>query len=214
MAIEVGREFSSFYLPVWAGANPDDGKPQWLNAEGKPTGVYTEAAKQFQGQSQPKGFGAVTNTLSWKGLSCLFQFQYQYGGQVYNEQYRNYYSDGQRAYMNAPADVANRWQKPGDVSDNPVRLIGNTQGGFRHSTRYLYKSDYIRLQLVSLSWNFPKHLTDRLLLRSLRVFGQGSNLALWKPASGIDPDQINPGGAVAFSYPNARTWTIGLNTSF
>ncbi|WP_109697888.1 SusC/RagA family TonB-linked outer membrane protein [Chitinophaga deserti] len=214
MAAEVGREFNSFYLPIWAGANPENGSPQWLDESGKPTGDYTKAAKQFLGQSQPKGFGAITNNLAWKGWSALIQFQYQYGGHIYNEQNRIFYSDGLYAFLNAPTAVANRWKQPGDVSDNPLRKLSNTQGGTQNSSRYLFKSDYVRLQLIGLSWHFPREIMQRWHLQSLKVFGQASNLAVWKPAKGIDPDNINPVGMVGFVYPNARTFTIGLNTSF
>lgn len=214
MTAREGYEFNSYFLPIWAGVNPENGLPQWQDSTGKPTTDYSIAPKQIVGQSQPKAFGALTNTLSWKGITCTFQFQYQYGGYFLNQQRQFYYSDGTYAFLNAPVGVMDRWQKPGDISDNPIRIFNNPNNGAAHSTRYLYKSDYLRFQMASVSWDVPERLRNVLRMQSLRIFAQGNNLALWSTAKDVDPDNINPGGGTGFAYPNARTFSVGVNTSF
>ncbi|WP_186774159.1 hypothetical protein [Chitinophaga pinensis] len=39
-------------MPRWAGVNPADGKPQWIDSTGKVTSDYNAALPEFVGNSQ------------------------------------------------------------------------------------------------------------------------------------------------------------------
>jgi len=218
LANEVGREYNSFYLPVWAGVNPANGRPQWVDSTGKITEDYYAAKSEFVGKAQPNGFGAVTNTFSWKGLELSAMLYYQYGSQVfYNGAFLQ--NDGLDPYANQSKAALNRWQKPGDIAANPRRLLygrtnTETDFGTYPSTRYLYDGDFIRLSNVSLTYNLPASILNRVHLSGLRVFIQGHNLATWTRYSGQDPENINSYGSGNFLYPQQRSFTIGLNASF
>lgn len=211
---EEGREFNSYYMPVWMGVNSDNGKPQWKGADGKPTQIYKEAPKEFAGKMQPDGFGSIFNTFGWKGIELMCQLYYQYGGSIYNQAYNQLLNDGQLPYGNLPVEALDRWQKPGDVAANPRRATNNPLWSSQPSTRFLRKSDHLRFQTARISWQVPKRMTDNISIESLKVHIQGNNLAIWSTVSGVDPDAINPGGVAGLPYPMARTYSIGLNASF
>ena len=212
---EVGRNYNSFYMPVWAGVNTADGKPQWLNSEGKPTSTYSMAKKQFVGKPQPDGFGAVTNTFSYKGFDLSAQMYYQYGLSIYNNTLSfPLLTDGVYPYVNQVKQSLDYWKKPGDIASNPRRMLNNTDGGTSASTRFLFKGDYIRLGNVALAYTFPKSMLMQLGISGLRVYVQGDNLALFTKYPGPDPDNASVGGGTKFSYPNQRTFSVGLNIKF
>lgn len=210
---EEGREYNSYYMPIWMGVNSENGNPQWKGADEKPTETYNDAQKEFVGKMQPDGFGSVFNTFRWKDIELMFQLYYQYGGHLYNTGLTELLNDGQYVYTNISAKALDRWKKPGDVAANPKRTM-NSQTIQQPSTRFLQKSDYIRLQNARISWQMPKRLTGNIHTESLRLYIQGNNLAIWSSTSGIDPDLINAAGAAGFAYPLSRTYSIGLNASF
>ncbi|WP_343305153.1 SusC/RagA family TonB-linked outer membrane protein [Chitinophaga niabensis] len=212
---EEGRNFNSFYLPIWAGVNPADGKPQWLDNAGKPTSNYSKAKREFVGKPQPDGFGAVTPSFSYKGFNLSAQLYYLYGAQTYDLSL-NYslLTDGANPYINPGKQALNYWKAPGDMATNPRRQLNNTDLGNLISTRYLFYSGYVRLSNVTLSYTFNKRILDPLHLSNLNLFVQGNNLGIITNFSGPDPDNVSVGGSTRFEYPNERTFSIGLNVSF
>lgn len=208
-----GENFNSFYLYKWAGVNPEDGRPQWTDTTGVANSDYNAAEREFVGKSQPDGFGSVTNTIACKGFELSFMLYYQYGYQIYGNSQLN--SDGRFPYINQTKEALDRWQKPGDIASNPRRVLNSVDGGYQiQSTRYLFDGDHVRLQNVSLAYNFPHEIINRLHLNSLKIYVQGNNLALWTNFPGRDPANTNLSGISTGAYPMQRTHSIGLNVSF
>lgn len=209
---EEGRNFNSFYTKLWAGVNLADGRPQWIDSAGKVTSDYDLAKREFVGKPQPDGFGAISNTFSFKNIELSAMLYYQYGYQIYDEFLLT--NDGYMPYLNQDRRALDRWRKQGDYAANPRRILDNTDGGTRQSTRYLFDGDHIRLQNVTLAYNFPKRMLDRLHLSMLKVFVQGQNLAIWTKFPGKDPSNVNTIGQMTDVYPNQRIFSVGLNANF
>jgi TonB-linked SusC/RagA family outer membrane protein len=215
MANEEGRNFNSYYLPVWLGVNPVDGKPQWKGIDGLPTSTYANAKREFVGKPQPDGFGALNSNFGFKSFEFSAQFYYQYGSKLYNGTASSLLSDGRTPYANQLKLALDYWKKPGDITANPRRLLNNTSdGGNNVSTRYLFNGDYIRLQNVTIAYTFPKEIVTHLHLSSLRIFLQGNNLKVFTLFPGPDPDNANVIGSTAFAYPGQRSFSAGLNVNF
>lgn len=214
MANEEGRNFNSFYMPIWMGVNKEDGKPQWMAASGQPTSTYSLAKKEFVGKPQPDGYGAITNAFRYKSFEFSASLYYQYGLKIYDSSSIYFLNDGFYPYVNQSKQALDYWKESGDQVSNPRRLLNNADLGFRTSTRYLFKGDYLRLQEVTFAYNFSKELLDRLHLTALRLYVQGHNLALLTKYPGPDPDNMNVGGSTGFAYPNQRSFSAGINVSF
>lgn len=213
LANEEGRNFNSYYMPIWAGVNQETGASQWIDGTGKPNSNYNAAQPEFVGKPQPDGFGTLTNTLSYKGIDLSFQLYYQYGFQIYNT-YR-LINDGREPYNNQDKAALDRWQKPGDMASNPKRVLNNS-ATLNNSTRHLINGDFIRLQNLSLSYRIPESLTRQLHLNGLRIFAQAYNLTVWNVKKQlVDVGNVNvQGSASAPGYPNSRSLSIGLNANF
>ncbi len=212
---EEGRNFNSFYMPVWAGVNPEDGRPQWIGKDGKPTSTYSQAPKQFVGKPQPDAFGSITSSFNYKGFELSAMLYYQYGFNIYdNTSALPFLTDGTYPYANQLKYALDYWKKPGDLAANPRRVLNNRDRGNSVSTRYLSDGDYLRLQNVMLSYGFPEATTQRLSIKMIRLFIQAHNVALLTRFKGPDPDNVSVGGSTKLAYPNQRSYTIGVNINF
>jgi TonB-linked SusC/RagA family outer membrane protein len=215
---QVGHEYNSFYLPLWAGVNPTNGRPMWIDSLGKKTEDYYAAKAQYIGKTQPDGFGSFTNSFSWRGIELSAMLYYQYGSKVlYNGSFLQ--NDGQSPYFNQSTGALKRWRKSGDVAPNPRRLLNSTNGteydmGNSPSTRYLFDGNFIRLSNVSLAYSLRKKDLNKFHLEGLSVFIQAHNLALWTKYSGDDPENVSVYGGGNFLYPQQRSFSLGLNATF
>jgi len=91
------------------------------------------------------------------------------------------------------------------------------------STRYLKNGAYLRMNNMSLGYNFnTSKLGVSKWVSSLRVFVTGQNLFVITDYNGYDPEvntDRNDKGITSYgldylSYPKARSFIFGLNLSF
>jgi TonB-linked SusC/RagA family outer membrane protein len=79
-------------------------------------------------------------------------------------------------------------------------------------TRYLQNASYIRLKNITLSYDLPTKLLEKLKIGSVQVYATGMNLweysTIRKP---LDPETIRTGNV---EYPMQRITTLGFNVSF
>ena len=105
--------------------------------------------------------------------------------------------------------------------------FANSQGGLRAGTYGLIsdlieKGDFIRLQSLSIGYNFKtRRWPKELGISSFRVYAQAQNLFCLTGYSGFDPE-INSlytdanlsSGVDSNTTPLTRTITFGVNVSF
>jgi len=145
---------------------------------------------------------------------------FQYGAKIYDLNSSSFgVNDGVDPFINQSKSALDRWRKPGDRSANPRRLLfgayeGVSDRGTNVSTRYLYDANFARLSNVSLAYNFPLTVIEKLRFSTLRVFLQGHNLATWTNYPGQDPEAVNAVGAGATNYPLQRTYSAGITANF
>lgn len=213
LANQEGRNFNSFYMPVWAGVDPATGSGMWIDTTGKPNTNYGAAAKQWVGKPQPDGFGSLTNSFASRDFSFSFSLYYQYGSQIFNPDPR-LNNDGYSLYDMQDRFALDRWQKPGDVALNPKRILNNAVYN-RYSTRNLYDADHIRLQNVNLGYTLPRHLAQFLHLTAVKIYGQANNLGLWaiKKPGNADIANVNVQGFLLFQYPQNKNYSLGINVT-
>jgi hypothetical protein len=101
------------------------------------------------------------------------------------------------------------WQKPGDITNVPSPF----NDLHTETSRFIEKSDYLRLRNVMLSYNLSDHVLNKIKIRSVRIFAQGENLYVWHKFLGYDPEVVTGvlGGSV---YPQLKTVTFGVSVGF
>jgi hypothetical protein len=212
----VGDNYESWYLVEWAGVDPADGSPQWLDKNGKITKTYSTNNRVMVGNPQPGGFGSVTTTMRYKNFELSGLLYYAYNYKIYNSFLANgLLNDGRtQPYNNQSVLALDRWQKSGDVAMNPKRVLNNPVSSVLTSSRFLTDGDYMRLKNVRLTYNLKESMLAKLRLLNAQLFVQGNNLALWTRSEAIDPDNTGTLGENNAGYPQQRSLSVGLNLNF
>jgi TonB-linked SusC/RagA family outer membrane protein len=223
--VREGETISSFYLVEYAGVDPANGDALFYRNTVKTDGSldktttnnYNEAERIISGSPYPTFMAGLTNTMSFHNFDFSFTFQGEWGSSLYNEGGK-FQSGNARYEDNQTVDQLDRWQNPGDITMVPQARMYSTNGQ-QASTRYLEKSDFIRLRNLSFGYTFPKEITQKFSVDRLRLYFTGINLLTFTDYSGYDPESTydNLGnsniekGITFYSSPPAKTLTIGLN---
>ena len=202
----VGEPTNSFYVVRYAGVDPQNGDALYYKKDGKTTtNIYDPDDRVIVGPADPPHFGGVTTSWTYKGVALDVLFSYAVGGYVYNNDRLNV-ENPIYWYSNLAKSMLREWQNPGDITDIPSPF----NDLHAETTRFIEKTDYLRLRNVMLSYSLPASLLNKYKIRSVRVFAQGQNLYVWHNFLGYDPEIVTGvlGGA---QYPQLKTITFGLN---
>ena len=116
-------------------------------------------------------------------------------------------------------DVLDRWTEENPSTTHPRVTIDDPNGNFtRPSDFFVEDGSFVRLRNVSLGYALPARLVDRAGASRMRVFVSAQNLLTITGYSGHDPE-IGAFGALNVGidrniYPQARTFTMGINLDF
>lgn len=209
-----GESFNSFYLRQWAGVNPTDGSPQWIDSTGNANNNYNAAKPSIAGKSQPDGFGMITNSITVKDFDVVVMLYYQYGYKISDKS--RLVNDGFYPFSNQSKNALDRWRKPGDVATNPKRVLNDPNQTFLlPSTRNLINGDHVRLQNILVSYRVPAKIISKLGLSAVKLFIQGNNLAVWASDTKEDPNSVTTSGSFeSTNYPIQKSYSFGINVNF
>ena len=244
---KVGFPLGYLFVVRTGGVDPATGKRIFINSAGNPvyyqfvapTGQFNYANADgtryvgpggvtaisqgtdgvYYQNTQPKIYGGFDNTFHYKGFDLNILLTYQADFYVYYG--TNAGLHDQRFWNNA-VDVLSAWKKPGDITTIPksVYLDNVSNGSAFPLDINVFKGDFVKLRNLSLSYNIPKKMLDRVKISSLRFYVSGQNLAIWTKYPGPDPEVSSNGQATTGqgvdrnTIGNARTVTVGLNVGF
>lgn len=204
----VGRPLSSRYLYNYTGTVNGIPQIEDANGDGRISRGFAEIGRgdlQYSGNRNPQYYGGIQNTISYKGLSLdfLFQFVKQSGLNLMSS------SGVQPGYpygiANYQVDEYNAYLAQGNV------LSSDFQPGFFNylgSNAVIIDGSYIKLKNVSLSYNIPLDQSSLKVIQNIRVSLQGQNLVTFSQYKGFDPE--TPG----LVLPPLRTITLGAQFTF
>ncbi|MCZ4243417.1 SusC/RagA family TonB-linked outer membrane protein [Pedobacter punctiformis] len=213
-----GESLGSWFLPVWAGVDPNNGDPLWYLADGKTTtNSYSIASRtenrKVAGSALPKYNLGLNNSFSYKGFDFSFFFYASLGAKVYDQTLSNIDSDGLRWQWGYYKDAGdNFWTTPGQNADRPKPVSGGNKNSASASTRWIENNNFLRLRNVTLGYNLPSKVAEKLKLSSLKVFVTGVNLLTITDYKGVDPE-VGVTGNDVFKYPINKSITAGVNIS-
>jgi len=204
-----GYDVNTLYLIRWAGVDPRDGAPLWLDASGNLTRVYNIKNRVEWKSSAPDLTGGCNQTLDYGHFSLNVLLSYQLGGYGFSDFGRGVSSDGLN-YMdeNQSVNQLDRWQKPGDLAMTPKVLWNISTSSVMNSTRYVYRTTYAQLRNLAISYNLmfdPKKNTSGL--SGLRLSLIGDNLGLWTP---YDQKNRNSYRQNRSGYPMETSVSLGV----
>lgn len=203
---KVGERANSIYVVRYAGVDPANGNALYYQkADNKTTSTYDPDDNVIVGTIDPPHFGGFSTNVNYKGIELDVLFSYAFGNMVFNNDRTNV--ENPTYWFSRLADnVLREWRNPGDITDIPSSFSPYQVS----TTRYVEKGDYLRLRNVTLSYNLPKTLLEKVKINNARVFVQGQNLHVWHSFQGYDPE-VTTGNLLGAQYPQLKTIMFGLS---
>jgi TonB-linked SusC/RagA family outer membrane protein len=184
------------------------------------------------GSSIPKHTGGWNNTITFKGLSLGIHIDYKFGGTVLSATHLNMLRqghsvlslEGRREGENGlvfPGVYAN-----GEPNTTAVTNLQSFYADYRNSQigdPFTFKSDFVKLRNVSLSYNFAhaiRNVSALSFVKGLTLTAACRNVAiLYKDFPGLDPEAIQSSGDFRAGYensslPTTRNYNLSLNVRF
>ncbi|WP_158861081.1 SusC/RagA family TonB-linked outer membrane protein [Lunatibacter salilacus] len=213
----VGKPIDFYYGYEFAGINPANGSPMYYDENGEYTYLVSDDDQKYLGSALPWNFGGLSNTFIYGPFSLEVFFQYQYGNLGFNQDLYNLAQAGSIGQDNQTVDQIYFWRTPGDITNTPKPYEGGRVPGHsgyqQFSTKQISDASYIRLKQVTLDYNVPASILQKVGIEQAKVFVQGLNLWTLTKYNGLDPE-VNSLGSTYGTYPNSRQITAGLNLNF
>lgn len=212
----VGKPYSAIFAYPFAGLDTLGNPQGYLN--GKISEDYSAILNstdinelKYIGTSTPTAFGSIRNVVSFYNFEMSFNITYKLG--YYFR--RGSYNSSSVSYQQA--DFEKRWKVPGDEKNTNVPGFqypadGQRDQFYNGSTILVDKGDHFRLQDIQVGYNIVcKNST--LPFTNIRLYGYASNIGIiWRANQHkLDPDYV---GNSAYTIPNPRSYSIGINANF
>jgi TonB-dependent starch-binding outer membrane protein SusC len=221
-----GESIGYFYGVAFAGADPNNGDALFYVDETRTetTNDYSKAKQQKVGNPNPDFTGGLINTFGYKNFDLNVVTQFVSGNDIFNV--AGYFQSVSGDYFdNQTRDQLNAWKKPGDITMVPqARLYG--ANGAQASSRWLQDGSFFRVKTISLGYNLPKNLVQKIYLQSARIYFAAQNPILFTKYQGYDPE-VNTFysatstqnaniflGSDFYTPPQQKTFSVGLNLGF
>ncbi|MGK7395105.1 MAG: SusC/RagA family TonB-linked outer membrane protein [Candidatus Cyclobacteriaceae bacterium M3_2C_046] len=189
------------------------------NLTGQPDGKLNNDDRTIIGNPNPDFIWGFNNTFSWKGFDLNVFFQSSVGNDMLN--FTRFELDWLTGKNNASTAALNRWTPTNTDTDIPKASYSRPA---RPSTRWIEDGTFVRLKNISLGYNVPKSIVNNIGIRAARVYISGQNILTFTDYQGFDPevnyqsggnrDSNQNLGLDYGSYPNAKSYTVGLNIGF
>jgi TonB-linked SusC/RagA family outer membrane protein len=186
---------------------PGDILPKDQQAEGEEGhGVIDEDDRVIIGKKDPKFYGGFSSQLSWKGISLNAVFNYSYGAKAVSWYYERLMSG--TGITAAHKDMLDRWT-PDHTNTNIPRAdyIGSDRFGPGDTSWGIQDASFLRLSSLTLAYDLPASVLDKIRLTNFRIYTTANNLATWTKYKGYDPENGD-------AYPTARMFVVGVNLGF
>lgn len=177
------------------------------------------------GNPDPKYYGGINTTVRWKGISlgvfCNYVIKRTFwNGFLSDRMNGGVYSAGGWGNVSGPAldfGGLKYYTTPGQQADLPT-LIATNHMDNRHIAHEIYTDNgsFFRVKNISMSYEFPTALVNKIKLQLLRVYGYMDNVWVFsKSKTYPDPENINTNGyANGSEYPLPHKFTLGAEITF
>lgn len=221
-----GEPVLSFYGYEWAGVDPENGRNVWyVNDPSNPGGDfmfngrgasydYGNAQDVILGSALPDVYGGLNTDLVYKNFALSINFNYKVGGYIYDGANRDVADDGYYwERIRSQNYYDNMWTESNPNGSLP-KIDGNDlTDAIQYSSRQMFDASYLRLKNLSLAYNLPSRLINRIGVSNVRVYANGTNLLTFSKYKIADPE-VNQYGTRGWETPFGKTYTFGVEFSF
>lgn len=176
-----------------------------LNNDGK---IDVANDRKVIGKDKPSWTGGLNIALYYKDFdfSAFFQGAFDVYGYYTGESSYAFYNSGKVLERHL-----DRWTPENHNASYP-RITKDSQINFSTSSFWLQDASYVRLKNISLGYNIPSVLTQKIGIDKVKVYISGENLLTFSGLEGIDPEA--PASNRGAYYGNVKKVSLGLKVSF
>ncbi|MBR1933200.1 MAG: TonB-dependent receptor, partial [Prevotella sp.] len=198
--VQTGEDTS--ILPSQNGSKPTAGEAKFRDVNGD--NKIDANDRVILGHAQPDLTFGLQSSLTWRQFDAFIQFAGQTGGHVYNSLRRTL--EHPTDCYNVASAVLDSWTPTNPSIELPK--ISDVRPYSYIDSRYVEKSDYLKLRTLSIGYHFKV----KPVKADLRLSATASNLLTLTGYKGYDPEV--QGGVDLGQYPTARTFTFGAELVF
>ncbi|GAB3992256.1 TonB-dependent receptor [Spirosoma daeguense] len=213
----VGESVAALYGYRYAGVNSSNGNPMYYKGDGRTvqhdinTNTYSfydasspnsltntngatlsaSTDRAILGNTNPKYYGGLTNSFSYKGLDLEVFVRFSGGNKVLNVTRQEALLN--QDFNNNGREILKRWQKEGDITDVPkiwLSKSGIINQNNNAISRFVENGDFVRIQNIILGYTIPKNVLPKgaFAVSSVRLFAQLQNAFTFTKYKGLDPE--------------------------
>jgi len=198
-------------------------KEDGLNADGSikyvdvnTDGIINTLDRVILGDPNPKWIFSLNNNLSYKNFGLNIFMEGIEGRDIFWATAGAHLNSYQRGH-NQFADLFGNYWTPENPNPNAKYPKVSSSSASEISERYVKDGSYLRLKVVTLSYNIP--VSKIRWLGAAQLYVSGTNLLTFTNYPGLDPE-VNTRGNAIFrgvdqnSYPSAKMLTVGTKLVF
>lgn len=215
--VREGEPLGTLYGYIFGGVDLTTGDAYYVDRDGNSTFTPSPDDRTIIGDANPDFYYGITSTLNYKGFGLFVFLQGSQGNDMLNV--TRIETEGMIDPKNQSITVLDRWRQPGDITLVPRASFGNSDNS-RVSTRFIEDASYLRFKTITLSYDLPQSITEKLGITALKIYGTGENIFTITNYSGFDPEVNAFGGSNTIqgidfgTYPQTRNLIFGLNATF
>jgi TonB-linked SusC/RagA family outer membrane protein len=209
-----------FLHPIFAGIDPEDGKPMWyIPGEDRKVTTKKETTKFFDEDALQQntglkryapisgGFGFAS---AYRGFQLSADFSFVKGKNMINND--RYFFENPTLWAmtyNQSRDVLDYWKQPGDVTTFPAL----SEQFIQFDTRLIEDASFMRLKNLTLGYQLPESfLGGSNFIAGARLFLTARNLITFTNFTGPDPEHDS--NLTRGVNPNTRQYSLGVSLTF
>jgi len=196
-----GKPLGQFFTLKYAGKDANGVSQYYDKNNNLTTTPAIGVDYHYAGSAQPKLLLGWGNNFQYKKFDLSIFFRGVFGNKIFNATRADLFRPSTAMTNNILVDAGN--ESPNDLNS------------YKYSSRFIEDGSYIRLDNMTLGYNFGK--VGRFI-QSVRIYETINNLFVITKYSGIDPEVEQGGTAPGVDsnnfYPKTRTFMFGLNVIF
>ncbi|UZR99334.1 SusC/RagA family TonB-linked outer membrane protein [Chondrinema litorale] len=192
----------------------------------------------------PDFFGGVSTQIYFKRFTLDILLSFVGGYYIFDYQYHKSHYPSQ-GYINVFSDLYEKSWRPNVQnaeypelkwdynyewdwdSDNETWI--NTTGNYNNlsyfTDRYLQKGDFMRLRNITLSYDIPRSILNKINFNTLNIAVSAQNLLTFTGYKGLDPEStiingdaqlnnLSPSYFRQTPFPNAKSFNLSISAAF
>lgn len=174
-------------------------------------GVINSADRTYIGSPIPTFLYGFNLNLGYKAFDLSADFQGQSGNKIYNGK-----ETVRPDIYNFEQHVFDRWRGEGTSTNEPRASAGGYN--WLPSTRFIQDGSFFRFRNITIGYNLPNNLLEKVSVKSARMYVRGTNVFTVTKFTGYSPE-VASGSAIDngidnSTYPVSAIYSVGVNVTF